>query len=398
MLFWDTRFGKLGRRVMNELQRHRLAFKVIRPVAWVLMKTLFNYEYDDLSKIEGPYLLLVNHNLELDPAAVGVAAGNQLYFVASEHILRKGFGTWFLMNFFRPIIHMKGRQGINTVKQMLKTLREHSVCIFPEGNRSFNGLTGEIQPSIAKVARRSGAKLLTYRIEGGYLSQPRWSLSLRKGRLRGRLIHEYSREELKGMTDQEVNDAICADLFEDAYATQKQERIAFRGKNLALGMESTLFTCPDCGRMGTLHSEGDRLYCECGFSAVYDVYGELTDQQGRTYTVTELDAMQQEQLKAKLEEYSEDEPLFSDTVTWYEINGQHEVTGTEEGVLTAYKDRLTFKEKTVKYTDLQGMAIYSRNFVILHMEGMDGHVELKADKMFCALKYLYLYELERNQV
>ena len=85
---------------MDELQRHRLTFKVIRPVAWVLMKVLFNYEYDDLSKIEGPYLLLVNHNLELDPAAVGVAAGNQLYFVASEHILRKGFGTWFLMTFF----------------------------------------------------------------------------------------------------------------------------------------------------------------------------------------------------------------------------------------------------------------------------------------------------------
>ena len=51
---------------MDELQRHRLTFKVIRPVAWVIMKVLFNYEYDDLSKIEGPYLLLVNHNLELD--------------------------------------------------------------------------------------------------------------------------------------------------------------------------------------------------------------------------------------------------------------------------------------------------------------------------------------------
>ncbi len=385
---------------MNELQRHRLTFKVLSPVISIFLKCRFRYEYDKLDKIEGPFLLVANHNLELDPAVIGVAVGKQLYFVASEHILRKGFGTWFLMTFFRPIIHMKGKQGVQTIKQMLKTLKDgHSVCIFPEGNRSFNGQTGEILPSIGKVARRCGAKLVTYRVEGGYLTQPRWALTLRRGRLRGRLIGEYSPEMLKGMTDEQVNQIICEDLYEDAYVTQKQNPVPFRGKDLALGIESTLFTCPNCGRISTLHSEKDRFYCDadgCEFEAKYDVYGELTDKAGKKYTVTELDHLQREALKERLSDYMGDKPLFSDEVTWYEIDKNHVVTKTVNGRLAAYDDRFEFCERKLFYNELQGMAIYSRNAIVLHMQGLEGHIEIKADKMFSALKYLYLYNLRQR--
>ena len=383
---------------MSELQRHRLTFKLLTPVIELFVKLKFNYEYDDLREVEGPYLLLVNHNLELDPALVGVAAGKQLYFVASEHILRKGLGTWFLMTFFKPIIHMKGRQGMQTVRQMLKTLKDgHSVCLFPEGNRSFNGLTGEILPSIGKVALSSGAKLVTYRIEGGYLTQPRWSLTLRKGKLKGRLIHVYSHEDLKKMTGAQISEAICQDLHEDAYETQKKERIAFKGKNLALGLESTIFMCPDCGKIGTLHSKGDHFYCDCGFDAVYDVYGELSDKQGKHYTVTELDRMQQKKLQELVETTNGiEEPLFTDKVFLYEIDEEHNFIDKREGLITAYGDRLICCEETFTYEEIQGMAIYSRNAMILHVNGHKGHYEIKSDESFCALKYLYLYQLKEK--
>lgn len=382
---------------MSDLQRHRMTFTLLKPAVSLFMKWKFNYQYDDLSKIEGPYLLLVNHNLELDPLAVGVAVGRQLYFVASEHIMRKGIGTWLLMRYFRPIIHMKGRQGMQTVKEMLKTMKEgNSVCIFPEGNRSFNGLTGDMLPTIGKVARCSGVKLVTYRIEGGYLTQPRWSLTIRKGRLQGRLIREYTKEELKAMTNEQVNQAIREDLYEDAYATQRREKIAFRGKNLALGLETTVFTCPKCGQIGTLHSEGDRFYCDCGFQAVYDVYGQLTDEEGKTYTITELDHMQQRALEERVAASSQEKPLFSDEITWYEIDSRHTVTQTETGTLTAYKDRLECCGRVLYYQAIRGIAIYSRNSLILHVEGMDGHVEIKSGSMFCALKYLYLFNAKEK--
>ena len=383
---------------MDELQRHRLAFKMLAPVISVFLKLRFNYEYDDLSGIKGPYILVANHNMELDPASVGVAVGHQIYFVASEHIARKGLGTWFLMTFFKPILHKKGRQGVNTVKEMLKTLRAgHSVCIFPEGNRSFNGLTGEMLPAIGKVARSSGVRLVTYRFEGGYLTQPRWSLTWRRGKLRGRLIREYSREELKKMTNEQVNEAICRDLYEDAYAAQKKERIAYRGKKLALGMESALFLCPDCGQIGTLHSDADHLYCDCGFRAVYDVYGELTDAAGRKYTITELDMRQREMLREYVRVHDSAEELFADTVTLYEIAKDHTIIRREEGRLSACADYLEFCGRTIPYEQIQGMAVYSRNFLALHMAGETGHLEIKADERFCALKYLYLYQTKEEE-
>ena len=383
---------------MRELQRHRMAFKLLVPVIRIFVKLKFNYKYDNLDKIEGPYLLLVNHNIELDPALVGVAARKQLYFVASEHILRKGLGTWFLMTFFKPIIHMKGKQGMQTVKQMLKTLKEgHSVCLFPEGNRSFNGLTGEILPSIGKVAQCSGAKLVTYRFEGGYLTQPRWSLTLRRGELRGRLVNVYSPEDLKKMTGDQVYESICRDLQEDAYETQKQNRIAYKGKNLALGMESTLFICPNCQKVSTLHSQGSRLFCECGFDAVYDVYGELTDRDDNKYTITQLDRMQQERLRQMVDAgEGVAEPLFTDEVTLYEIDGEHNPVGRKDGKLVAYSDRIECCEQVFPYKELQGMAIYSRNALILNVNGYNGHYEIKADKMFNALKYLYLYQTKEK--
>jgi len=317
-----------------------------------------------------------------------------LYFVASEHILRKGIGTWLVMTFFKPIIHKKGKQGMNTIKEMLRTLKEgHSVCIFPEGNRSFNGVTGEILPSIGKVAKRSGAKLVTYRIEGGYLSQPRWSTTLRKGKMVGRLMKVYTPEEMKGMTDAQLSEAICQDLYEDAYETQKREPIAFRGKNLALGMEATVYTCPDCKQIGTLHTDAEHLYCDCGFKAVYDVYGMLTDQKGKTYSITDLDAVQKEVLRKKANESKEGEQLFRDNVTLYQIDNAHKLTETKEGVLAAYKDGFEICGEKIPFEEIQGMAIVSRNIIILHIKGRDGHLEMRSDISFSALKYLYLYNI-----
>lgn len=383
---------------MNELQRHRLIFTILMPFVTLFTKWKFNYEYDSLKDIEGPYLLLPNHNLELDPLVIGVAAQNHLYFVASEHLMRKGIATKLLMYFVKPIIHMKGRQGAKTVKQMLRTLQEgHRVCIFPEGNRSFNGVTMDMQASIARVAKKARVKLVTYRVEGGYLTQPRWSTTLRKGKLRGRLINIYTPEQLAEMSDEQINEAIITDLYEDAYKTQKREHVKFKGKNLALGLESTIFTCPKCGEISRLRSIDDKIYCDCGFEAVYDVYGNLTDQEGRKYTVTELDLAQREALKEKIMRWPVGKPLFEDQVTVYRIGADHKLIGTEEGNLSAYLDHLECGSERFDYAGMDGMAIYSRSVLLIHHESVEGHLEIKSDISFSALKYLYLYNFIKEK-
>ena len=94
-------------------------------------------------------------------------------------------------------------------------------------NCSFNGVTGEIPPATGKLAKAAGASLITYRFEGGFLSQPRFSVKARKGKITGHLVHIYKPEELKTMSDEQMNEAIKRDLYEDAYAVQDEKMIPY---------------------------------------------------------------------------------------------------------------------------------------------------------------------------
>ena len=141
------------------------------------------------------------------------------------------------------------------------------MALFAEGNRSFDGVTGPIAEATGKMAKAAGVPVVTFRFEGGFLTQPRFSTDVRKGRMYGRLVHVYSREELAAMSEEDVNKAIAADLHEDAYEAQKRERITYKGKKkkLAYGLESTLCRCIRCGEFGTLRSDRDTIRCDrCG--------------------------------------------------------------------------------------------------------------------------------------
>ena len=382
----------------KELRRHKRVFAFLLPFLTLFAKWKFRFTYDNLKNVEGPYLLLPNHNLELDPVIVGIAASRHLYFVASEHLSRKGFVTKLLDYFLKPIYHQKGRAGAHTVKAILKTLRSGtSVCLFPEGNRSFNGQSLTIPAATGKMAKRSGAKLVTYRFEGHYLTQPRWATTLRKGRLHGRLVHVYTPEELEAMTDEQVNEAIARDLWEDAYETQQKQMIPFKGKHLALGMESTIFACPNCRKIGTLQTDDHAIFCTCGFRADYDVYGYLTDQDGQKTTITRLDQVQKVLLADMISKPTQ-QMLFSDEILLQEISDRHELIRETKGALMAFSDKLIICGQEIPFTDILGMSIYSRNVLVLHVLSEGTHYEVRGALGFSALKYLYLYEIVKKEL
>ena len=429
---------------MEKKLRHQRTFGFLLKTAGPAIKRIFRYEYESLRDVPGPYLLLCNHNTDLDCALVAMAAGKQLYFVATENILRMGLLGKLVTSLFDPIVHYKGVRGTATVRAVMKTVRDgSSVCMFPEGNRSFNGLTCPIPPATGKLARSCGASLVTYRLRGGYLTWPRWGRGLRKGAMRGEVAGVYTHEELAAMTPEQVNAVIERDLFVDAYADQKKEPAAFKGKTPAENIESMLFMCPGCGRIGTLRSEKDRVRCSCGWSAVYDEYGMLRPDGGEALTLTELDAAQNEKIKAMAAAElnagpdvrtesrpgtaetegvpdpadtesvacpadAEDRPktaeiqggtdrpasarlLFSDKVTLRIVGEDHQTASEEPVELKAFADRFEAGSLVIPFGDVTGLAINQRNLLLIHGEGVKGHAEFFADRSFSALKYLYLF-------
>lgn len=279
---------------------HHLVFAVLRVLAkpvicWI---TAFHTGPDRLKSAPG--LIYCNHNCDIDAVLVGMGLRKHMYFVSSAHIIHKKWGP--LIRFlFDPVLRFKGRADTSATMDILRRLRAgDNVCIFIEGERSYDGLTGAIPDSGAHLAKLAGVPLHTYRLRGGYFTHPRWSTRLRKGWMAGELVATYTPEQLKEMNQEELQRIIERDLFVDAYADQEKSPRAYRGKRIAEHLETALFICPVCGGMGTLRSDDDRLTCGCGLRLRYTEQGYLESLDGTEApyaTVRDWYRWQKEQVK-----------------------------------------------------------------------------------------------------
>ena len=230
---------------------------------------IFHIKYKPCKVRSKTFLALGNHTQNLDPAFLVLGTRRHMRFVAGS-TLTKGIAGFFLNPLFGIIPREKGAKGDATIARIEANLKAGiPVGMFPEGNRSWDGETEFIPPRTARMAKESGAALLTYRFTGGYLLRPRWAEHRRRGPMRGELVHEYSPEELASMTEEEVYQAICRDLSVNAYEVQAAQGTRYRGKALAEGLQYAAYLCPHCQRLGSIRTQGDQIRCDCGLSARY---------------------------------------------------------------------------------------------------------------------------------
>ena len=386
------------------LQRHRRIFEFLRFVASGTLKRIYHFKPEKANIGKGPFLITANHNGELDPALLALSFREHMYFVASEHVFRKGFASWLLNYCFAPIVRVKGRRRDATAAlNVIRTIRKKAnVCLFAEGNRSYNGVTGPIFPATGKLAKATGASLVTYRFEGGYLTSPRWSENVRKGKMRGFVVNVYSPEQLKQMTPEEVNDRIREDIMEDAFERQLVQCYRYKGKDLAKGLEKALYFCPKCGRTGTLKSEKDVFGCSCGLRVRFTETGffekvEPDDPELPFDTVRDWDFWQDKRVAEYADSLEDDDIAYSDeNVKLIGIGPGHKSRVLEIGTLSITKNTLSvgghsFPLKKISSVGLMG--VYKMMFSV------DGQsYELRTAKTpYCGRKYFTFFELLKNR-
>lgn len=372
---------------MEHLRRYQFLWRFLRPFVRPWLRRKFNYDAEVCTE-EGPFLVLCNHNTDWDPLLLACAFPNYMSFVASEHIFRWGFAGKLIVALMAPIARLKGKTAGDTAMTMLRRLRKGvSVAMFAEGNRSFNGLTNEILPATGKLARSSGAKLITYRLDGGYFTSPRWSAGLRRGKMTGRVVGVYTPEALKAMRADEVNALIRRDLAVGAYAVQREAMVPFRGKNLAEHLETVLCRCPRCGKIGTLKSAGDTLACACGFAVRYNEYGFFEGADAPFDNITDWDAAQTAQLLA-LADAAGDAPIFSDDgMDLKEVfPDSHTETALGSGRLALYADRLECCGQVFPLGELSGFSLVRAQTVDFSCGGRN--FEITSPQVRCTRKYM----------
>ncbi len=375
---------------MDAYTRHRKVWRLLQALTGRYFHRRFALESEPC-EAEGPCIVIPNHVTNWDPFLVAMSfPRKQLYFVASEHIFRlpvlSSLITWLL----GPIARKKGDSGADAVREILRhTKQGHSVCLFAEGDCTWDGHTGPVFPATGKLVRASGATLVTYRLEGGYFTSPRWGKGIRRGRMRGHAVGIYSPQTLRKMKGEEITALIQRDITEDAWARQSESLVPYRGKSPAEQLETALFLCPRCRRVGTLVSRSSTLRCgSCGLEETFLPDGTFSP--GDPFsTVSQWDRWQHEELAAGRFVHGED--LFSDPVASFrKILPGHRAEKLDGSQLIQREDRLLCGGLSLPLAEIESMAMVKRH-ILLFTWGRD-YYELRCAPGCNLRKYLALWK------
>ncbi|HOV69121.1 MAG TPA: lysophospholipid acyltransferase family protein [Clostridia bacterium] len=387
--------------------RHRIIYALLYPIVKPLFCILFNlrterFKPQDKNDKNKAYLILANHQSALDPVFVALSFKKPIYYVTSDHVFRKGFLSSLLVYFFAPIPKLKATLDISTIKEILSVTREGGmVGIFPEGNRSFNGAPFPIPESTGKLVKRLVVPLILYRIEGGYMSNPRWGRKMRRGLITGRCVREVSTDELSAMSVDEINDLIVKTLYINDYEFQRSRLIKYKGKRRAEHIESILYLCPNCHGIGSIKSRSNRFRCACGLDAAVNVYGFIEN--APFETVLDWDNWQKEYLKVNLpnmiNKSGGNELIGDGNMSLYSVTRALKTQLVDTGRLALYPDKLVFSGKNKNYefglSEISRLIIHGRQAMQFATAGGDFY-ELKCLSPMSAVKYCDFFDILKD--
>lgn len=131
-------------------------------------KILFRLEVEGGRNIPhtGSFILASNHASYLDPVVLACACPRQLNFMTRHDL----FTIPILGSLIRSVGAFPLRRNfadIASLKEALRYLkRSGGLLLFPEGSRSFDGLSQEVQPGIGFMAAKSQAPVVPAFIKG----------------------------------------------------------------------------------------------------------------------------------------------------------------------------------------------------------------------------------------
>ncbi len=265
--------------------------KLHQPPAWLynllanIWKVLFvkklgvTFEYKaDPRKDTGPYIVVSNHASRVDylytglpflPHTMNYVAGYNEFFRSHLALVFKLMQVIPKKN-FAPDLYC-----IREIRRILKS--GGRVCIFPEGMSSISGGNQPVALGSAKLLKMCGVPVYVCHIAGGYLTNTKYCLDERRGKVHVTIDKLFTPEQLKALGEQEITDILHEAIRHDDYTWNKTARVRFAGGGeMAKNMHDLLYRCPRCGKEFTMVGEGDVIRCTaCGNGATVNEYYDL---------------------------------------------------------------------------------------------------------------------------
>ena len=369
---------------MNNSNRHnRILNRLLVLLVGPFLRWIFRFRYEK-QRLDGPTLLICNHATNYDPLLVSICfPRDHMHFVASEHLFRLGWISRFLKYVFDPIPRRKGTSGADTAMACLRKLRQgRSVCLFAEGECTWDGVTAGIVPSTGRLAKMSNATLVTGRLEGAYLTAPRWGKGVRSGGMTFRVVGTYGLDALKKMDGDEIEALIQRDIHYDTWEAQRQNPVRFRSRRRAENLQTVLYLCPKCRRAGQLTSKGKVLSCQCGAQWDFTQFGTFLPAEPFE-NIAQWDVWQSRELADQMDRGGL--VLRDENVTVFRLEADHQQTQLGTGELVLQDGILRCGSVQWPLAAIDDLALVQSRNLLLSM-GSE-YYQLKAAKSCSLRKY-----------
>lgn len=312
---------------------------------------------DDPRKLKEPYLLIGNHASRVDYIFGGLALlPNKFNFVVGyNEFFRSHLRFIFKMG---NIISKKNFvTDVYSVKQMINIIKKGGrVCIYPEGMSSISGHSQPVSLGSGKLIKFLKVPVYCVITKGGYLTNTKYNLDIRKGRVESEIKLLFSKEDLEKLSPEEIEDILNEKLYHDDFEWNKKMHIKYNmhGES-AKFLDQLLFYCPICGHSFEMKGSGDTLVCKhCGSGVKVDDYYDLIplkekDKKSYPETISKWFDLEREVIKDYLHKH--DDYYFEDDVYLGIIPKnrylKHQMTSEieGEGKISITKSGFTFKGK-----------------------------------------------------
>lgn len=252
-------------------------YRIAQGISWLAASVVFRLKMlrNEIKDLEGPYLVIANHQCALDFVNLIGATKRPMTFVLSKSF----FSTLPIQGWLRKMGVIPKQQFQTTVSDMkkMKAVVEagQPLAIYPAGLMCEDGLSTPVPKATYKFIKWMGVDVYMAKTQGSYFVMPKWSGKLRPGRTTMDIFRLFTKEELAELTPEQIRERTEAVLLYDAYREQEENRYDYAGGQDIRGLENVLYQCPCCGREYTMTvPDKSVITCTaCGFTQEMDNRG-----------------------------------------------------------------------------------------------------------------------------
>lgn len=232
----------------------------------------------DIKKYKGSYIVVSNHASRLDYIYTGIAfLPHRLNYVAGYNEFFRSHLA-FIFRLLQIIPKKNFVPDFYTIKEFSRIIRSGGrVIIFPEGMSSISGSNQPCAVGSGKLLKTFKVPVLMTKISGGYLTNTKYCLDERYGKVEVVVDELFTPKQLEDMTAEEIQIKLDKAIANNDYEWNKIAKVKFDGKGeMAKNIHMLLYWCPRCKLEFNMISHGNIIKCSnCGNGAILNEYYNL---------------------------------------------------------------------------------------------------------------------------